>query len=385
MGRLNLNRRSQCAGVLSGALLSFAAIAATPYVPDQADAVVAELPMIAASPQIATLRREWQNNRADGALRLQLADAYLDHALTTGDARGFSLAQGLLEEAEESDAADQRLAAALRGQHRFAAAADALHRILARGSNDPQVWLDLAALRATEGKPEQSARACQPLFLSAARLVAVTCLAQAQGALEPQRHEVELREALHLYQDHSTVDVQNWVLSILAELAQRQGALDRAEDYLQTAVALDSRDRQTVIELAYLMLERGRAADVLELLDQSAVQGAELLRAAAQRQLGVSSHNRKLQVEVESARRRGPAGARLVAEYELLVSGDAGVAAEAAFANWTLQKGAADVWLAARAAVAANRSDQRDEIRAWLSASGVKDQRVAKLLAQEGA
>ena len=177
-------------------------------------------------------------------------------------------------------------------------------------------------------------------------------------------------------------DAPGWLQLMRAELAQRRG--DPAAGALFDAALKADADVYTLCAYADWLLDAGRAADVLPLLQGRAAADPVLLRIAlAERALygprdaRTRRDTRTLGERFDAALLRGDRShGREQSRYELALRGDAHAALRLAESNWRVQHEPADAVALVRAAHAARRDAAADDVRRFLRESGGRDVRL---------
>lgn len=390
-GLLNGFAGAQCLGkaaIASGLVaVSLTALASEPYTPVEANEVVATLP------NVPDLTDMWQAHweRPDDVTAIQsLAAAHLDYAVSAVDVRGFGASETLLRKSIRQGADDAnvwwQLATALKGQHRFDEAAQALEQAVQMDAADPQKWLDRANLLALLGDYDQAQQSCRPVILNLPQLVGATCMAMASGNQAPESAYQSLALALSKYRTFASPEVQSWSLTVLANLAERSNDPETAAAHLKDAINSHPTDRYAVLALGSALLRLGRqdseyieAVEPFDRLDDPAVQLRLLALGAAH-----EGDQQNLARWFEAAHRRGVSADRTFAEYLHWLNRDPERAATVAAQNFESQKGTEDIWLAVITALEADDSERLQHISQWLATSGYQDRRVELLLQQRG-
>src|SRR5205814_7567189 len=105
--------------------------------------------------------------------------------------------------------------------------------------------------------------------------------------------------------------IREWALTLAGEIALRRGDSDAAEAHFRAALALDARDPYLQAAYADLLLDRGRAGQVVAMLRNSTRNDSLLLRLALAEARVPSlrddylRHRADLAARFDAARRRG--------------------------------------------------------------------------------
>lgn len=351
---------------------------AAPWLPASDGELVESLPARRAPTRAAVA--------ADPALAVREAGALMAQAHAEGDPRFAGRALALLQpwaaDAQAPAPVVLALASAEQYIHRFDAAQARLQALLARDARQPQAWLTLATLHRLRGRYAESDAACSALQqqgLAIVRVHAQACLAENQalrGDIAPARQQV-----LALLPQTRDASTRGWLLTTLAELEQRAGRQQPAEQALRAALQADPQDRYAALALADLLIDLGRSAEALKLLDGQPRSDPVLLRRVAAG--GPAADAAELRQRFEQAAQR-PGGRdghlRELALYAWWVQRDLPAAVRHAQANLATQREPFDLLLLARVATAAADAAALQQARQTSQAMGLHDQRLQALL-----
>ena len=269
-------------------------------------------------------------------------------------------------------------------QHNFDGALDDLDRVLSEKPRDAQAWLTRAFILQVQGRYGEALESCRRLPPTVQALVRATCLARAQSLIGQSEVAIaNLVRALNLAKQNAPA-VRLWALTVLAEIAERSGRDDVAEDSYRKALALDVRDTYLLGAYADFLLDRRRAAEARSLLRDETRADSLLLRLTlAEIVLGApeaESHAAALEARFEASRRRGDIRhLQAEARFALQVLGDSERALRLALENWRLQREPWDARLVLEAALSAQTPEQADPVLAWLDQTGLQDARIQSL------
>jgi Tfp pilus assembly protein PilF len=357
---------------------------AAPFIPSSDDQVVERLPARAADPrmrEMQKLRIELQRDprNADGAVRL--AQRYYEEAAAVGDPRYIGYAQAALAPWWQQPDPPPRVrvmrAILLQFSHQFAAALADLDAALRADPADAQAWSWRAAISMVQADYAQARRACERLAPLASPLVAVACIANVDSVTgHAAAASAALRSALQREPDADATE-RLWVLTRLAEIDERRGEFAAAEATYRRALALGLTDGYLLAAYADFLLDRGRPAEVLELLKDQTRSDVLLLRLAlAAKALGapaLADYERDLAARFDAARRRGDAThQKEEARFALVVQGQAQRALALARENYALQREPADARILLEAALAARQPAAAAPALQWLVDSGIE-------------
>jgi thioredoxin-like negative regulator of GroEL len=355
-------------------LLWACGVSAQPLVPRDDNEVIERLPgrraavMTLSAPQAATQAR-----------------ALIEQSRAEGDPRWAGRALALLQPWANGAAAPAdvvvMLATAEQHLHDFEGAARRLEGLLAREPAHPQAGLTLATLRRVQGRYEASDQACRAIQ-GGQGLHPAACLAENQalrGQFGPAR--TQLNRLLTATRDGGS---RAWLLTTLAELEERAGQPDAAEQAYRQALAAVPGDGYAALALADLLIGRDRARDALAVLAGQPRSDAVLLRQviSGQRQgLDVARDEAELRQRFEQiALRPGAGHAREQAMFALRVDRNAPRALAAAQANVGLQREPIDLLLLAQAARAADHRAALQQAARLAQEIGLHDRRLDALL-----
>ena len=366
-------------GVRAGAL---------PYVPTDDSIVLESVAARSALDRLAPLRRTVAENPKDLAATLQLARAYLQMGRAGGDPRFVAYAQAaLLPWLRDRNAPEPVLvlqAITLQNQHQFAAAMTLLDRAIQLDPNDPQVWLTRATIFSLRNDLANARRACARLTRTADSLVALTCLAgidSRNGRLAPSF--AALRQVFENNKD-LPAELRAWVLTQLADMAERLGNDPVAQEYLQAAIQATPEDGYCLAAYADLLIREHRYSEVIGLLAGREAQDNLLLRLSIAGQ-GLGSSDGRRWSEMYAARvAAAQADGDIVhlreqAMFALDVQHDPARALRIAEQNWQQQREPADVRVYWRAARGAAGELTGTRLRQWLAITNYEDATLAEV------
>jgi Tfp pilus assembly protein PilF len=268
--------------------------------------------------------------------------------------------------------------------HDFTTALQEIDRVLARDPRNLQAWLTRAAIHQVQGEYGSAAADCRNLALLAAPLMTIDCLSRAashQG--KAQLAYDQLRAA----RDRSNaIDPQQRreVEITLADIATRLGQAEAARTHYQSALSSPDVDSYMLVTYAEFLLEQRDYRGVLQLAATYPARSELFLAAAiASREANTADRHRRAELakqRYEERRLTNSAPTRDDARFLLDIADDAQAALQAAAKNWETQREPADALVLLRAAVAANRADAAEPIRAFIQSNGLEDRRLELLL-----
>lgn len=371
------------------------------FVPAAGEFVVERLPSQAAASKRdlqmrQALRRDGaeradaadRSDRSDAsdAARVELARRHLQRGRLGGDPREIGLAQSALGPdwiAEDATVPVLLVRAAIHQyQHAFDAALADLRRVTGKDPANLQGWLSQAAIQQTTGALADAARSCSEIVRRWDHVAGHVCAADLAslrgdpGALDRALALIGTRRV--------GASERSWVLTVVAEMAERAGRNDDAERLFRAAVAAGS-DSYPAVAYADWLLARGRAVEVAALLAGApATDAVQLRRALAWQATGdprAAAVISELRDRFASSRSRSDSlHLREMARFALEIERDPETAVGLAIRNWSLQKEPADALLLAAAARAAGRPAATEPVRRFRLDPGFTDLRLDALL-----
>ena len=364
-----------------------------PYIPASGRQVVETVPRRGdpVQQELRRLRSQLNANPNDVELATTVARRYIALGRSEADPRYLGYAQAALQPwwRQTAPPSEVRLlrATLLQSTHQFAPALADLAAVLAAEPRNPQAWLTQATVQTVQGDYAGAGASCARVSGLSIDLVAISCIANI-GAMTGKAAQSEKLLDLTLERSsNAPVELQLWSLTLLAEMAQRRGDATVAEARFRRALALDPRDSYLQGAYADLLLEQGRAADVLTLLKGQERIDALLLRAALARQItghaGLQADIRELAARFEAAAQRGDTvHQREQARFELKLRRDAATALALARKNWAVQKETADMRIYLEAALAARDPGAAKPVVDWIATHHIEDVVAARLIRQ---
>lgn len=365
---------------------------AAPYIPKDGKQVIEQLPRRAdpAQQELKRLRAELAANPSNVALATRVATSYIATARRETDPRYFGYAQAALAPWWSMPAPphDVRLlrATLLQSTHHFPEALSDLDAIVKADPSNPQAWLTLATVQTVRGDYAAATASCARLSSLTTQLVSSTCIASVGGMTGRAVPSESLLDLSLRRNEEADAGMKVWVLTLLAEMAERRGDGAAAEARFKRALALDPRDSYLVGAYADFLLDQKRPAEVLALVkDQTRIDGLLLRHALALKQTpGAADALREADAELAArfnaaARRGDTVHQREQARYELHVRGNAAAALRLAQLNWAVQKETADMRVLLEAAAAAKDDNAAAPVRDWLRRHTVEDVTLARL------
>ena len=305
-----------------------------------------------------------------------------------GDPRWLGMAEAALAHwrADPAPPTDVLLlrATLLQGRHDFQGALRDLTALLGREPTHAQAWLTRATIERVLGHYPQAVRSCTRLWSLRRDLLADACLADARQLAGSDSAYRYLQSRAAALLETAGDESSAWVLTVLAEMAERTGEPDAAERYYRRSLAL-APDLYTRVALADLLLDSGRPLQAWQALESAPPSDAVLLRRArATREAALSDApalRQHIQERLASNRERGDTSHhREHAWFALHLADNPAQAVALAERNWQSQREPADALLLAKAARASGREDLLAALRHTVQSGGPHDTRLARLL-----
>jgi hypothetical protein len=379
------------------------AAAAATYIPSDAAAVVARVPVRDPAELSALRTLAAAPDRIE--LAVELARADLRRYRTLSDPRFLGRAQATLAPwwglAEPPHDVLLLRATIRQALHDFAAAmADLDRAIAARPAPEvatdeaagarwraaiAQAHLTRAVVATVTADYARARESCAAVGRLAGPLVAAACDAPLDAiAGKADLAYARLGRALAAARG-ADAEVRGWARTALAELAIVRGDGDAAAAHLRAALAIDAHDAYARNLLADVLLEGGRAAEASALLaGREAIDSHLVRRAIAEHAIGgpdAATLAGAMRERIAAAAARGDrTHLREEARFALAVERDAAAAVRLARDNWAVQQELADARLLAEAAAAARDPEAARPVLAWARANGLRDAQLEQLI-----
>lgn len=331
------------------------------------------------------LRARARQHPEDLALASAVAWQAVRWARVDGDPRLLGQAQAALGHwwAQPAPPTEARLlrATILQSSHDFDDAVRDLRAVVATQPDRAQAWLTLASVLQVTGRYDEAQRACAALLPAGAPWHAQVCGLE----LRSYRGEADAAQrALAQLVLRAPRELSGYINLVRAELAERQGESQEAAGLYRSLLSQEP-DAYTEGVLADVLLDQGRAADVLSLLRGRERNDGLLLRLAeasvAVNDSAAGARIEALRARFAAARERGDSvHRREEARFTLRLLKQPGPALRLAQRNWQVQKEPADARILLEAARAAGRPQAADDVRAFMRRWGWSDRRLEALL-----
>ena len=375
------------AGVASLALKSPAA----PFVPQAPNEVLERLrerPLDAAARELRSLRATLARDPNNLAIATRIARRYIEESRSQGDPRYLGYAQAALSpwwsQPQPPNAVLLLRATIRQSNHDFDAALVDLSRVLEAAPSNAQAWLTRATILQVQGRYAEAAQSCERLS-QLAPTYAVTCSSEVAALTGQAARSYELLAGLLEKIAAPAVAQKAWMETGLAEIAVRLGRRDVAEAHFKRALQHGAPDPYLKGAYADFLLDAGRPAEVVLLLNaDSRIDGLVLRLALAEQALGareLPGRVATLQARFDAARARGDkVHLREEARFHTALLKQPGEGLRLAQANWSVQKEPADARVLLEAALAANDRKAAQPVIDWMSRSKLEDAALSRLV-----
>lgn len=386
-------RRAVTACLMGASLLMSGFAYALPYKPADGAQVLERLPgkNDPAQQEFARLRGELASAQDKLPVAANLARRYIDAGRREGDPRYLGYAQAVLAPwwTLENPPSEVRVlrATLLQSTHQFPKALADLDAVLKADRNNAQAWLTRATILMVQGEYAQATNSCTRLYPLAPELITTTCLTNISSLNGQGTKSYGVLTAA--FKKATDVDpaIKLWVLTLLAEMATRNGDDKQAEADFRKALAIDDSDSYLLGAYADFLLDRQRAAEVVALLKKQTRADSLLLRYAIALD-AIKSPAAAEQINILQARfnaamlRADTVHQREQSRFELQLARNPKAALAVAQQNWNIQKEPADVRVFLEAAVAAGDKAAARPVLAWLRQAKLEDRAIAALAAK---
>ena len=312
----------------------------------------------------------------------------IQRARQEGDPRWLGMAEAALARWRGAPAPPDEVlllrATLLQSRHDFEGALRDLAALLNRDPANAQAWLTRASVERVMGRYSDAVRSCTRLWSLRRDLIAEACLADARQLVGSDSAYRYLQSRAGALAEAPSDDSSAWVLTVLAEMAERAGDPAAAQEYFRRSLTLAS-DLYTQVALADLLLAIGQPMSAWQVLESAPPSDAVLLRRARAAQQAALPGARALHLQIEERlaanRARGDdSHGREQAWFALHLAKNPVQAVELAERNWQRQREPADALLLAQAARASGRNDLLAVLRDTVRTNGPHDARLARLM-----
>jgi Tfp pilus assembly protein PilF len=367
---------------------------ATPFVPTDDAQVLERLrtaPLDTQARERRQLRAALARQPDNLELAVRLAKRYIERGRAESDPRYYGRAQAILHpwwNMPRPPPVILVLRATVRqSYHDFDGALEDLSLALRLAPNNPQAWVTGAMVLQTRGAYREAKRHCTPLLRLTTRLVAVTCLSSVSSfsGQAAKSYGVLRRELEH--NPDTAPGAKRWALTVLADIAARMGQSQEAEAHFKQVLSLGLPDGYLLGLYADFLLDQGRPAEVVALLQDTTRADALLLRLTLAQQAldspALAAHVTALRARFDaSRRRRDMRHLREEARFTLHLLRQPGAALRLAQANWAMQREPEDARILLESALAAGDASAAKVILDWVETTRLEDVHLARLRRQ---
>ena len=342
------------------------------------------------SDEINSIREQFNNKPDDVGLATKLATTYIRIARENTDVRYYGYAQAVLKnwwKEKHPPSEVLLLRATLKQQrHDFVEAANDLKQLLKTQPRHAQAWLTLSIIQQVQGDYPAARASCSALARTASSWLSSLCHSQVLGLTGSAERAYQLQQALALQVRSSQPELQQWILGLSAETANRLGYKEKAEKHFKEALAIRLRDAYLLRAYSDFLLADKRPAEVLKLLKDETQDDALLLRLAI---AAKDAHKDRLSINYQQQlRSRYKAsylrGSKLHERDEALFllrfDGDKNKALTLALQNWKIQREPDDALILLHASVANQSNSGVKIVRDWVAHHKLQDVRLETLL-----
>ncbi len=336
-----------------------------------------------------SLRSRLAASPQDMPLALMLAQRYITQSRVDGDPRYLGYAQAALapwyDQPDPPTAVRVIRATLMQSIHQFPASLRDLDAVLKADPRNAQAWITRATVLQVMGDYAHATQSCNALRSLAPTLIAITCLSNVRSLNGHARQSYEQLKSALAQAPGADPGIKIWVITLLAEMAERLGKFTAAEGHFKTALTLDNADSYLLGAYADFLLNQKRAAEVVPLLKDKTQVDALLLRYALALQVtdsrAAAASTAILDSRFAAAMLRGDTvHQREQARFELQLMHRTPTALQLAQRNWAIQKEPADVRIFLEAALAANDKSAAQPVLDWLKTTRLEDQAVNALV-----
>ena len=388
-----MNCLLRLAAALLGLSLAGAAIAA-PFTPSNDNEVVERLPGGASDPavkRVDSLRKQLAARPGDSALRLEIAHRYFELAMAQGDPRfvGYASATIAPLQASADNNAGYWLQRGLIEQysHDFPAALASLERAVKidPAGAEPMAWR--AAIFMVQARYPEALAECNRLAPLSQPLFSTGCISYVQATTGQLAAAYQQLGKVLAATPDADPGLQVWARTRLGDMALRLQRPDEADGHFRAALGFRLDDQYLLGAYSDFLLERGRPAEVVKLLEPWERSDVLLLRlvqaGAALKEPRAANWANQLRERFKAAALRGD---RLheqeAARFELEIEKRPREALALAARNYTVQKEPRDADALLRTALAARDAKAAQPALDWLRSSRYEDPRLDKLAAE---
>lgn len=364
---------------------------ATPYVPASPDTVLEKLPnnSSVASKEFITLRAKLNTDPQNIGMAVKLAKLYIERSREEGDPRYLGYAQAALgpwwKLAEPPVEILVMRATLLQSTHHFDQSLLDLNAVLRKDRKNGQAWITRSTILQVQGEYAKALQSCEQLYPLATKLITTTCVTNIRNLSGQAEQSYQKLKTAYAESGETNADIQVWVLTLLAEMANRLGDNLAAEKYFQQAIKIEDPDSYLLGSYSDFLLDQHHPQEVIKLLsaktriDALLLRYAEALKAANFKEAGIQVD--ALRQRFSAAMMRGDTvHQREQSRFELRLMKNPIRAMEIAKLNWQVQKEPADARVYLEAAVAANDQPAISAMTHWIEKNHQQDVILEKIM-----
>ncbi len=362
-----------------------------PYIPQSDADVLQAVPAMAdaAVANMRSLRARFDAAPQDVRAAIDLAQAYVDYGRQIGDAHYAGYAEAVI--APWMGRAAPPISALLiqaniaQYRHDFDASRALLQRTLSMDARNAQAWLTLAALDMVQGDYSAAAKDCAQVMTAAELGFGLGCSGNLLSYVGQADRSLDLLERAELAGVAAPTGYRAWIQGLIAETAERLGNWPLAESHYRDALKLTPEDNFLLIGYADFLIDRGRPAEVLTLLENHAQSDTAFLRLAmAHAALNLPDATRYtwlMAARFEALTLRGSDYfGREQVRFALALEHDPSTALDLALRNWRVQRAPWDARVLLEAAAAAHQPQAAAEVLAFIERTKLQDPIIGRLV-----
>lgn len=389
-------RLLRCLGVLLLALTAAAPAWAehrAPYIPASADVVLERVPATS-DPRVRRfeqLRAQLSREPANQGRALELADAYIDYARSTGDARYLGRALAVIEPWLQRNPVPAPVllthATILQSRHLFQDARSELQSVLARDPGNAQAWLTLATVALVQGDYAAANDSCVHLAQVSGNFMGMLCTAQLRSIDGHARQAYALLGFIEDPGPEAPATIKAYIEGLMADTAMHLGKPSEAEAHFKAALQWTPGDNFLLADYADFLLDQNRPRDVIAQVKDYTQSDTSFLRIvmaeAPLHSPRTSADIAQMQARFASMAQRGSrVFQREQAIFELHLLHDTARALELAQENWVVQRSPQDMRIFLEAALAAGKPEAARPVLDLIRRSRLQDPAIGRLVAQ---
>lgn len=370
-------------------------VAAAPYIPENELQVLVTIP--GQNSAIHQLRQKLKHNPNNYSLLNQIILSYFQLSKQTGDQRYYSYAESLINHHLDNKTTiptrhyvdlKRHQATILQHRHEFKAALSILNSIIQQHPQQYSFYFLRSTIYQVIGEYTLAKKDCQRLIGRYNMLLTTACLSQMVGLTGQIDAAFSLLHKTYLKDQHANTDAKLYVLSILAEMAQRKGDNEAAKQFYQDGLAITPGDQYLLTSYSAFLLDNHQNEQVSKLLGTTPFTDILLLNKliAAVRlnhQSDIQRLNQLFQNKIKETKLRGDTPhINVLARYELEYNHNYSKASNLALQNWRQNKEPDDLKLMLQAAIQANDITTFNEAVTWIEKNHMEDSRFKKMIQQ---